>query len=383
MNTNQNQLLLENLANVLKEESVKYEPENTIVIKSNNEERRISFDEFLESPNKYLKHIHINVYILLLNVIENGNLENIKKIINKKILGSEYYDFAIDAILNDKIKVPNDIYIDTIKLLYENISLPSREYFLGNCISHAKNEELTKFIIEILNNEPYLEISKILLHTTNMDKSIFYKLIEICSFDEIKNDLFMIMFQNLENAQIFIDVYKEKKGNIDFSDIPSDKITPLIISQIIIRENKELGELLFKHVKLDNKELYVWLMCCFMHSKFKALDFILEKSNINKIDENITYNCLSMCNNISLEVLEYLAKSEKFFGKLDFTFKDHHIMRQAIINNKIDIIKFLLKNNFYSECANFTENELLNETLEFFASEEIKSSIKKHYNIED
>lgn len=386
MNLDKSEIILENISKALKEESIKYDSGNIIIVKNNNGEEKVSkitFEELIESPNNYLKHAYINIYILLINFIENNELENIKKIVNKKLVGSECYDSAIDAILNNKIRVSKTVSIDIIKLLYNNISLPLREYFLGNCISHANSDDLIDWIIETLNNEPYLEISKILLHTTNMDKSIFYKLIEICPFDLVKNDLFMIMFQNLENANIFINVYNEKNGVADFLDIPSNKIMPLIISKIMVGENKNLGEFLFKHVKLDSNEVYVWLLLGFLHNKFDMINFILENSNINKIDSNTTYNCLSFCENINLELLNYLIKNEKFYGKIDFTCVNHHIMRQAITNEKIEIVKFLLENNTYPEYKNLKENELLNDTLEFFASEEITSYIKKYYNIEE
>ncbi len=64
---------------------------------------------------------------------------------------------------------------------------------------------------------------------------------------------------------------------------------------------------------------------------------------------------------------------------------DHKLLRDAIIEDDMKMIKLLLaEDEIYPKGKSdiFTQNELLNDTLEFFASEEITNFLKEHFGLE-
>jgi hypothetical protein len=366
------------ISQILKEKSVKY-ISGDIIISDKDQKQTIQFDEFLKDPSKYLPFHDIQIYFLLLKFIETNDLKNIKKIIDNNIIGSEYYDSAIDAVLSNNILAPTESSMDIIKLLYENISLERREYFMINCIANTKNPIIVNWIIDTLKNEPYLEITNILEKVPTMDQSLFHKLIEYYTFDEIKELLFLIMFQNSDNAKLYLETYKKKTGKNNLLDIPSQKVVPVVISKILSEGNKEIGQLLFNNLELDKDDSYLWLIFALSQLKFEMLNFIFEYSNIKKIDAATIQNCLVISNDIKLETLAYLNNNKDKFENLDLTCKNHHIMRNAIMNDNSVIVSFLLENDIYPVKSMLEDDELLNDTVTFFASDSINEIIDKFY----
>lgn len=377
----QREHILKNMEKTLSEESIKYKNGNIIIYKNKVENETVSYNSFIEEPKKYLNDVglNINLFLLLIEFIENNQIDNLQKIINTDILTSEFYDASIDIILNKKIDSIEKYAFDIIKILYEKITLQMREYLLANCITYSQDKNLDDWILETLENEPYLEISKILQSVLNMNESFFNRIIEIYPFDSIKNELFIIMFQNIKNANLFINVYKEKTKKENLLDINPQKVIPIIISKLLTEENKEIGSLIFNNLELDPNENFIWFIYGLIKSKFEILNYIFENSNIKTIDKEVVYNCLVICQDINLNMLGYLKNNINIFGNLDFTCKNHHIIRNAIMNDKVDIIKFLLENNVYPKYSDLMNDELLNNTISFFASDEVNDVINNFY----
>jgi hypothetical protein len=363
----------------LQKEFIRYIGNNKIIIFKENNKQVENFDDFLENPEKYIKTYKANTFLLLVTFIENNDVENIKKILEKEMLNSQFYDAAIDAMLNNKDKPLN---MDIVKLLYEHISVSLREFLLANLISNANDAVMVDWIFENLNEEQYLDTEKIFGMVTKMDKLMFNKLVENDMFHPLKEELFIIMFRQKNTADLYLETYKRETSENDLNNINRDKIINVVIEQILMFNNKETGKLLLDNIKLHKEDFYIWFTFGLGGQKYEMLNFIFENGFKEKFDEETLNKCLVMCESkMNIELLSYLIKNKDKFENLDLTAGEHSIMRKAIIDDKLDIVQFLLENNVYPEHSNITNNELLNDTIEFFASEEIKNTIKNFYKL--
>jgi hypothetical protein len=352
---------------------VKISQDEILIHIKKDEKKEISLDDFLQNMNNYVESCNIVIYLLLIEYIELKNYECIKKIIDKKILPSQYFDSIINHILSSE-----NCDTTLIKLIYEEITEELREFTLANCISKINNNELVEWVFERLDDEAYFDLEKIFSMVENVSDFMFEQIIQKSMFKSIQNELFRIMFLNISNAQIFMNHYEKEYGKDELQHISEDnKITVLIYC--CMTHNKNLCKLLLDNIKLNPENIYMWLSLFLEKERFEMIDYVMENGNIKKIDEKMTISCLALCGErISCSIVKYLFEHKTLFENLNLTCNDNSIFRNAIISENIDIVEFLLENKIYSDRALIEENELLNDTIEFFASEEISELINKY-----
>lgn len=360
---------------------VRYVSNDMVQLIKDSTKELIQLDDFLNHPKKYVKDVLLNLNLLLIEFVKHNSTENIEKIINTKNLNSIHYDSVISNIIEDKTYVPN---IEVLTLLYEKISVNLREFLFAHCISVSKNKQIIDWVFQIINDEPYLEIENIFdkVEFINSCDFVLDNIIKYDLFLILKDNLFSLLFNNVNNARKFLEIYKRETDESDLSEISNDRVIMILLTYVIIKENIELGDLLLQNIKLNLNEVYLWFNYGLMHKKFNVLNWLFKRTGIEKIEKKTIECCLCMLkDDITCDILSYLNNNKDKFEELDFTLQDNVLMRNAIINEKEDIVKFLLENNVYLTYSCIEENELLNDTIEFFASEEIAELIKKHFGL--
>lgn len=372
---NEINLTIDNLKNT---GLVKIKDNNTISIIKKNEIVNISLNEFLFNPTKYVTDEILNFGLLLISYTEQNNIVNMKKIIQTKKISSLYYDSAITHILSNEINIDSEL----LQLLYDEISVNLRELLLTYCISSSCNEKIIDWVFEVIDNEPYLEIDVIFkkIETVILIDYIINKIIERNLFDILKEDLFIIMSQDYNNLQKFIELNKTKCNIENLSNIDEKIINQVLLITIILNENEKLCDLLLNNYNLNNEEMYNWFSFTIMNKKFKILDFILKKNKISHINKKcIEFMFLIMKDKIDIDVLNYLYKIRNMCEIFDLKMQNNILLRNAIINKKLDVIKFLFETNTYSSYEEICKNELLFETLNYFANDEITDYIAQFF----
>lgn len=352
----------------------KYKSDNIVLCAKENNKGDINFDDFLENPDKYVELVNLNMFFLFLNFVQTKDHTNIKKMMEKKVLNPQYYDSIINQILSDKDK---EYDLEIIKMLYDEISMELREFTIANCLSSG-NDAIIDWAFENLDEEEYLEAEKIFSMVSNINERVFEKIVEMDLFEKLLNPLFDLMFSREKYVDLFVDEYVKRFGNDNLSNIDEDnKVANLL--HCIITDNISLCKKLLDNIKLSEENLFTWLPMSLMREHYLMIDFVLSNSNINKINARMTNACLVMCGDkINENTLKFLLLNKDRFENLDLTSNDHAILRNAVINDKTEMVKILLENKIYSDKSVIENNELLNDTIEFFASEEISNLINEN-----
>jgi len=72
-------------------------------------------------------------------------------------------------------------------------------------------------------------------------------------------------------------------------------------------------------------------------------------------------------------------KIKKILLMDDIRFENDELLRISIMDDDIEIFEFLLLQDEYDDHNSFLNNELLMDTINFFASDSINEIIKKRY----
>jgi hypothetical protein len=362
------------LKNLHKTGFARYTSENTVVCTKENSKEEVKFDDFLEKPDNYVELVNLNMFFLFLNLVDEKNYPNIQKMIDKKILNSQYYDSIINQILSNK---QEEYDLEIIKMLYEEISIELREFTVANCLS-SDNDKIIDWAFENLDKEEYLDVEKIFHMVTSINEKVFNKVLQMNLFETLLNILFNLMFLKENLVDLFLKEYINRFGNDYLSNVNEDnKIATLLYC--IMTDNLYICKKFLENTKLSDENLFSWLPVSLMREKYIMIDFILSNSNITRINEKMTNACLVMCGEkINENTLKFLLLNKDKFENLDLTSNDHAIIRNAIINDKIEIVKILLENKVYTNKSDVESSELLNDTIEFFASEEITNLINNY-----
>lgn len=345
----------------------------TIAITKNNNTHIISLDCFLKDPTKYVLDETLNIGMLLILYAEKNDVLNMKKIIKTKKINSLYYDSAISHI----IKYSQNIDIELLKLLYDEISINLRELLLTHCLSLSGNTDIIDWIFDIIDNEPYLEIDMMFkkIDSINLIDYVLEKIKERDIFDILKNDLFVIMLYDELCLNKFINFNKLLCNNSDLTNINQDLILQVLMVIVISDENEKIGDLLINNYKFDINNVYHWFSYGLLRKKFNMLDFLLEKMKINIINSKcFDFLIFMLKDKATTDILKYLLKIKNKFECFDLKAQNNVLLRNAIINKKFDIVKFLFENKIY-ENYDIKNNELLFETINYFATEEILNYI--------
>jgi hypothetical protein len=346
---------------------------NKIVITKNNKSDIIELDLFLENPLIYVDDEILNIGMLLILYSEKNNIENIKKIIKTKKISSLYYDSAISHI----IKYSTHIDLELLKLLYNEIPINLRELLLTHCLSTSNNNNVIDWIFNIIDDEPYLELDIMFqkIDSIMLLDYVLEKIIERDLFDLLKNDLFVIMSCDNVNIEKFVNLYKSSCNVNNLQNINQDLILQVLMIIVISNEDKKIGELLVNNYNFKKEDIYQWFLYGLIREKFGILDFLMEKINIDKINsKSLDFIVFMIKDKVSIEILKYLLKIKDKFEFFDLKVQNNALLRNAIINKNFEIVKFLIDNKIY-ENYDFKNNELLFETINYFATEEISNYI--------
>jgi hypothetical protein len=351
---------------------VKIENNDNIVVTKNNISNIITLDCFLEEPSKYVFDETLNIGMLLILYAEKNSVNNMKKIIKTKKINSLYYDSAISHIMSHS----KNIDIELLKLLYDEISINLRELLLSHCLSTSDNKDIIDWIFNVIDDEPYLEIDMMFkkIDSINLIDNVLEKIKERKLFDMLKNDLFVIMSYDELNLNKFINLNKLLCDS-DLKNINQDLILQVLMVIVIGNENKKIGNLLIDNYKFDTENIYHWFTYGLIRKKFEILDFLLEKMKINFMNSKcFDFLIFMIKDKTTIDILKYLLKIKHIFEHFDLKTQNNILLRNAIINKNYEIVEFLFINKIY-ENYDIKNNELLFETINYFATDEISNYI--------
>jgi hypothetical protein len=310
--------------------------------------------------------------MLLILYAEKNSVNNMKKIIKTKKINSLYYDSAISHIMSHS----KNIDIELLKLLYDEISINLRELLLSHCLSTSDNKDIIDWIFNVIDDEPYLEIDMMFkkIDSINLIDNVLEKIKERKLFDMLKNDLFVIMSYDELNLNKFINLNKLLCDS-DLKNINQDLILQVLMVIVIGNENKKIGNLLIDNYKFDTENIYHWFTYGLIRKKFEILDFLLEKMKINFMNSKcFDFLIFMIKDKTTIDILKYLLKIKHIFEHFDLKTQNNILLRNAIINKNYEIVEFLFINKIY-ENYDIKNNELLFETINYFATDEISNYI--------
>jgi hypothetical protein len=144
---------------------------------------------------------------------------------------------------------------------------------------------------------------------------------------------------------------------------------------VIGNENKKIGNLLIDNYKFDTENIYHWFTYGLIRKKFEILDFLLEKMKINFMNSKcFDFLIFMIKDKTTIDILKYLLKIKHIFEHFDLKTQNNILLRNAIINKNYEIVEFLFINKIY-ENYDIKNNELLFETINYFATDEISNYI--------
>jgi hypothetical protein len=360
---------------------VRYNKENpaTFIVEKMNGTEEISVESYFLNPleNREEYVAVLNLSMLLMESVFNNDLDKVEKIIRTGILKFMHYDSCINGALSEESFEPD---FKIINALYEQIPCEVREFTLFSFLSNSSRESVVDWCLSKIEEEEYLDFDNILKQMENVKlyKKIFEYALNKNLLESNADNFFMLAFDGksgtIENGKLFL-------NNVSLEKIQSEVKCAAILSIAFAEpENKELMDLLLSNVSYPTEYTYTWLANLIVSKKTDMIKFILDKVQTKIKKEHIEFCLISLKNNMSVEILKTLKDLEDHMeSPLDLKSGDNVLIREAIINDKKEIVEYLLNNNVYPSRSVIEENELLNDTIEFFASEEITEMINNYF----
>lgn len=337
----------------------------------------LGLNEYLADPKKYTPdHTRVNTFMILMEHVNNRNKEYINKITDSNILMSSDYDACISHLLESKSED-----MEIIEILYEQISLESREFLLTSFLMSSDEKIVLDWVFGRFDAEPYIELQKIVAMIIDMNVPIkcYEQLLKYVivkdELDTLLNEMFYFGFDNtgnsIEKAKLFI----KECGNEKLTQISQDYITGTLVN-VGLSENNELMDLLLENIKVTNEMAYSWILILMKINKIDPIRNILEKTKLILSKKHIDHCIFSLKDEMTIEKLRFLKSIEKYMEEpIDFTSNEYVLLREAIINEKKDMVEYIIEN---IDCSKLKEDELLVDTIEFFASEEIQELLQQY-----
>jgi serine/threonine protein kinase len=391
----------------------KTEFNDKVIIYNNKQYKNI--DELIKEVEK-----DINIFYSIVKIIEDGSYkelfdkEDIKKI--------DYYlkklnsvELAVSLFISEKnaefnlygIKLNQNKLVEICKKYLDSTDLNELTAQELNIIKLIKNYYLKKiddyniFDVYEISKEKDIGLNKIfeIIKTIELDISnidyIFPFIISLIEMDGFYKLIYDRKYFNPQNIDKEIDIVefiieknpeifkywakvlgKEKLKNILYNSSNNLKILVFLVSKVFSKEY--LKEILYDAINVDKKDIAEFLIFQVFNkqeiqeifneainkSKLKVVVFLIFKvSNNNKIEELFNNDILDKLVNIKKDILDKLVE-----------IKDEHnrtILHYAVLQNKIDLVKFLLSNHWFQIDVNLKDN---------FGYTALDYAIEKNYN---
>jgi superfamily I DNA/RNA helicase len=339
----------------------------------------------------------------LKNILYNSSKEDIVELLISKVFSKkELKEILYEAIEAKKESITNFLVLKVFskmelkEILYQSIETKKENitnFLISKVFSkkelkeilyesiEAKKENITNFLILKVFNQK--ELKEILYESIEAKKQniINFLVSKIFSKKEIKEILYKLIEAKKQNITEFLvsKVFsKEELKSILYEIIGQMKkdVVGFFVSKVF--DKMELKEILYQAIEKEQKDIVDFLVFQVFNkqeiqeifnesinkSKLKVVVFLIFKvSNNNKIEELFNNDILDKLVNIKKDILDKLVE-----------IKDEHnrtIVHYAVLQNKIDLVKFLLSNYWFKIDVNLKDN---------FGYTALDYAIEKNYN---
>jgi len=395
----------------------KTEFNDKVIIYNNKQYKNI--DELIKEVEKDANIFYSIVYFIV-KIVEDGSYKKLLKKEDIEIL--KYYlkklnsvELAVSLFISEKngefnlygIKLNQNKLVEICKKYLDSTDLNELTAQELNIIKLIKNYYLKKiddyniFDVYEISKEKDIGLNKIfeIIKRIEIDTSkidyifpFIISLIEVDGFYKLIYDIKYFNPQNIDKEISTIEFIiekdqeifkywakvlgKEKLKNILYNSSNNLKIVVFLVSKVFSKEY--LKEILYDAINGDKKDIAEFLIFQVFNkqeiqeifdesinkSKLKVVVFLIFKvSNNNKIEELFNNDILDKLVNIKKDILDKLVE-----------IKDEHnrtIVHYAVLQNKIDLVKFLLSNYWFKIDVNLKDN---------FGYTALDYAIEKNYN---